>query len=206
MSKPDPASALSSATDRVEVPPPSPSRLLLVRHAESTWNALRRIQGQMDPPLSAHGRVQARELAARLAAEALARAVGLEPVFEPALREIMLGAWEGKNREELLREYPEEWAAWVREPSWDLVPGGEGAQPFERRVGRALGEILGRHPTGDVLCVTHGGVIQVALLSVVGRRSHGQFPFRIDNASLSIIQWAGGRAAITAVNDTCHLA
>jgi probable phosphoglycerate mutase len=178
----------------------------------------------MDPPLSPRGLAQARELALRLAghrlagfycsdllrarqtAEPIARALGLAPVLEPALREIGLGAWEGKSREELLREYPEQWAAWVREPSWDLIPGGEGAQAFERRVGRILGEILDRHPAGDVLCVTHGGVIQVALLSVVGRRSHGQFPFRIDNASLSVIQWAGDQAAITAVNDTCHLA
>jgi broad specificity phosphatase PhoE len=178
----------------------------------------------MDPPLSARGRAQAGDLAARLAgrqlsgfycsdllrarqtAEIIAEAVDLQPVLEPGLREIMLGAWEGKSREELRREYPEEWASWVREPSWDLIPGGEGAQPFEQRVGRVLREILNRHPAGDVLCVTHGGVIQVALLSVVGRRSHGQFPFLIDNASLTVIQWAGTQAVITAVNDTCHLA
>lgn len=149
MSKPGPASASNLATNLVEPSPSSPSRLLLVRHAESTWNALRRIQGQMDPPLSPRGRAQARGLAVRLAgcrlagfycsdllrarqtAEVIAEAVGLRPVPEPGLREIMLGAWEGRSREELLREYPEEWAAWVREPSWDLIPGGEGAQPFE---------------------------------------------------------------------------
>jgi len=194
-----------------------------VRHGESTWNAARRIQGQLDPPLSERGFGQAREVAARLrghplvgfyasdlcrcwqTAEPIAEAVGMQPGAETGLREVMLGDWEGKTREELMVEYPEEWEAWVREPSWDLVPGGEGALPFERRVEAVLGAIQSRHPQGDVLCVTHGGVIQVALMTVVGRRSSGLFPFVIGNASLTVIQRANGRTVVTAVNDTCHL-
>ena len=42
------------------------SRLLLLRHGQSEWNALRRWQGQADPPLSELGRLQAAEAAARL--------------------------------------------------------------------------------------------------------------------------------------------
>ena len=48
--------------DRIVVP----SRLLLVRHGESTWNAARRMQGQLDPPLSDLGAVQARAIAERM--------------------------------------------------------------------------------------------------------------------------------------------
>src|SRR5215471_18946435 len=91
----------------------APSRLLLVRHGESTWNAGRRIQGQLDPPLSARGSTQAQEVAerfvghrlvglycsdlvrARRTAELIGEAAGLAPVDEPGLREISLGAWEG---------------------------------------------------------------------------------------------------------------
>ncbi|MCB0988696.1 MAG: histidine phosphatase family protein, partial [Acidimicrobiales bacterium] len=35
------------------------TRILLVRHGESTWNADGRWQGQADPPLSDLGRSQA---------------------------------------------------------------------------------------------------------------------------------------------------
>ena len=45
------------------------SRLWLIRHAESTWNAAGRWQGQADPPLSEKGRAQARQLAESLRAE-----------------------------------------------------------------------------------------------------------------------------------------
>ena len=38
-------------------------RLILLRHGESNWNAEGRMQGTADPPLSAAGRAEARELA-----------------------------------------------------------------------------------------------------------------------------------------------
>ena len=201
----------------------APSRLLLVRHGESTWNAARRTQGQCDPPLSERGVAQAREVAERLAgrsvagfycsdlvrarhtAELIASAIGVEPVPEPGLREVGLGAWEGRTREELMDEFPELWARWAVEPSWDLVPGGEGDVPFTERVVGTLGRLRERHPHGDVVCVTHGGVIQVALLDVVGRPSRGFFHFLIENCSLTVIQRNRHRTVVTAVNDTCHL-
>ena len=65
------------------------------------------------------------------------------------------------------------------------MPGGEGPAAFEARVSAALDAIFERHPQGDVLVVTHGGVIQVALHRVVGRPSHGLFPFKIQNASIT---------------------
>jgi 2,3-bisphosphoglycerate-dependent phosphoglycerate mutase len=201
----------------------APSRLLLVRHGESTWNADRRIQGQLDPPLTERGLAQAQEVAerftghrlerlycsdlvrARQTAEVIGAAVGLEPVLEPGLREIALGAWEGRTREELMEEYPELWERWSREPDWDIVPGGEGAAPFARRVNATLARLRERHPAGDVLCVSHGGVIQVAVLDVVGRASRGMFPFLIENCSMTVIQRTARRTVVTAVNDTCHL-
>src|SRR5215472_13058737 len=50
----------------------APSRLLLVRHGESTWNAGGRIQGQLDPPLTERGLAQAQEVAERFAGHRLA--------------------------------------------------------------------------------------------------------------------------------------
>jgi broad specificity phosphatase PhoE len=142
---------------------------------------------------------------ARQTAELIATTVGTEPLPEPGLREIALGAWEGKTREELIDEFPDLWARWALQPDWDLVPGGEGAAPFADRVNGTLRRIRECHPSGDVVCVTHGGVIQVALLDVVGKASRGIFPFLIENCSLTVIQRTRRRTVVTTVNDTCHL-
>lgn len=199
------------------------SRLLLVRHGESTWNRERRVQGQLDPPLTERGQEQAREIADRLAghgvvamycsdlrrvqqtARPIAEAVDAEPVTVVDLREISLGEWEGKTSDELEAEYPEAWDQWTRRPSWDQVPGGEGQAAFEQRVHRAVDAMFAANPVGDILCVTHGGVIQVALSRVVGRSVDGIFPFLIENCSLSVFQRTQRGMVITAVNDTCHL-
>lgn len=201
----------------------SPTRLLLVRHGESIWNREHRIQGQLDPPLSDDGRRQAARLGRRLAgrrfagfyssdlkraletSQAIGQAAGAQPTPMLELREIFLGEWEGLRTDEIAERYPEAWARWRREPSWDLVPGGEGAAPFESRVGSAFDQIFERHRDGDVLVVTHGGVIQVALHQAVGRPSHGLFPFRIQNASISVIERRDGRLIVSGVNDVGHL-
>lgn len=200
-----------------------PLRLYFIRHGTSTWNDERRIQGQLDPPLSEGGREQVRKLGerfrdtqvdafyssdlarARDTAAAIARQIGREPELVPELREIALGEWEGLKREEIMARYPEEWARWAAQQSWDIMPGGEGTQAFEARVGAAIERIIQRHPSGRVLIVTHGGVIQVALLRVVGRSSNGLFPFTIENTSVTVLEGAPDRLVVGRVNDTCHL-
>jgi len=194
-----------------------------VRHGESIWNAERRIQGQLDPPLSDQGRRQAERLGRRLAGRRLAGfyssdltraletaqliggSIGLEPEPAPSLREIYLGEWEGLRTDEIATRYPEVWSRWTEEPDWDLVPGGEGAARFEARAGAAIDDLFRRHPHGEVLVVTHGGVIQVALHRVVGRGSRGLFQFRIHNTSISVIERRNGRVVIGGVNDIGHL-
>ncbi len=196
---------------------------MLVRHGQSTWNREHRIQGQLDPPLSTEGRRQAELVGRRLAgrriegfyasdlkrawetAQAIGAAIGHVPEALPGLREIYLGEWEGLRTDELAQRFPDAWARWNEEPDWDLVPGGEGAEPFESRVAAALDVIFERHTHGDVLVVTHGGVIQVALHRVVGRPSHGLFPFKIQNASISVVEKRDGRMIIDGSNDIAHL-
>ncbi len=204
-----------------------------MRHGESTWNHEHRIQGQLDPPLSDRGRAQAELLARRLAqrrpeaiyASDLKRAMetaapvgallGMPVQPVAGLREIYLGQWEGLHTAELAERFPEAWAGWTSEPNWDLVPGGEGAAAFESRVGAVLEELMDRHPHGDAIVVTHGGVIQIALHRIVGKPSRGLFPFRISNASITVIErtfdparFVGqrdGRLVIAGVNDVGHL-
>jgi broad specificity phosphatase PhoE len=197
--------------------------LVLVRHGQSTWNREHRIQGQLDPPLSDEGRRQAARLGKRLTgrrfvgfyssdlqrametAKLAGQALRIEPTPMPEIREIFLGGWEGLRTDELAGRFPQAWARWVEEPDWDLVPGGEGSAAFEARVDAALHSLFARHREGDVLVVTHGGVIQIALHRVVGRPGRGIFPFRIQNASVSVIEKRDDRLVVSGVNDTGHL-
>jgi broad specificity phosphatase PhoE len=209
--------------DPPEATRPAPARLVLARHAQSTWNGLGKIQGQLDPPLSERGREQAERLAERLGgrrwsgfycsdlarcretAAPIAGRIGKEPQPLADLREIYLGEWEGLTRHDLEARYPQLWERWLHQPDWDIVPGGESARAFERRVDAVLKRLLEKHPEGDVLVVTHGGVIQVALGHTVGRNSGGLFPFRIGNASITTIEHGPQRLIISSVNDVCHL-
>ena len=115
------------------------TRILLVRHGETDWNATGRIQGHNDTPLNAAGRQQALRAAQRLALQPvrglyssdLARAyetamiigepLGLTVVTSPRLRERRYGAWEGLTAAEIQARYPEQFAMW-RARSTDFAP------------------------------------------------------------------------------------
>lgn len=206
-------------------------RLLLVRHAETIWNAAGRIQGQVDPPLSELGRRQCRLLAKRFAglsvdaifssdlqraattAEAVAEAAGSRVTIATGLREVALGEWEGADRESLARRWPELFARWVQQPSWDLVPGGEGEAAFRARVAETLDEVLASGARTAVL-VTHIGVIRL-LLSVAFDlpRVALRRPWMIENTSITAVladapleRWTASEVVVHAINDTHHLA
>lgn len=147
-----------------------PAQLLLVRHGQSSWNAEGRWQGDDDPPLSTLGVRQARHAAQHLGgfdavvASDLQRAIvtatiiadelGIGPVHtEPALRERCAGEFQGLTRPEIEERFPGYLAARRRPPGW------EPDEHLLARARRALHRIAEAVPGGDVLVVTHGGLV-----------------------------------------------
>ena len=157
------------------------TRILLVRHGESEWNATGRWQGQADPPLTELGRRQAKAAAsalgpigtiaasdlqrARDTAQIIADELGLESVaIDPGLRERDAGAWSGLTRADIHRHWPgylpddparrPRAAQAIRRP-----PGWEADEALLARGLAALGRLAARVGEGDALVVTHGGLV-----------------------------------------------
>ena len=146
------------------------ARILLVRHGQSEWNASGRWQGQADPPLSELGEEQAVAAAkavgivdaiyasdlvrAHHTAELVAGQLGADVVVAPNLRERSAGEWEGRTRAEI----EERWPGFLE--SGRRPAGYEPDDSVLERVLTALEAIAGAHD-GDVLVVTHGGVVRV---------------------------------------------
>lgn len=200
------------------------TKLIVIRHAETTWNRDKRMQGTTDTPLSDVGREQALALGRRLAgrhfsalyssdlsrardtARAIAEHAGRELVIDPRLQERRFGIFEGLLATEIMSRYPEEHARFAsRDPDYE-VPGGESARDFTRRCIGCLSEIAGRHRGEEVVVVTHGLVLD-ALYRAAHRLEHGApRPVPLINASVNLFGYEGGDWSMEVWGDVSHLA
>jgi probable phosphoglycerate mutase len=150
------------------------SDLFLVRHGQTEWNLVPRIQGDSDSPLTALGIEQARAAgrllrsvpaarSAALIASPLGRAgstariiageLGLAPeriAIEPRLREVSWGAWDGRSRDEIEAIQPGGWQRLQRD--WSFAP--EGGEPYQHAADRLRDWLMSL--VGPVIAVTHG--------------------------------------------------
>ncbi|MYM19144.1 histidine phosphatase family protein [Brevibacterium sp. 5221] len=154
-------------------------RLFLVRHGQTAYNAQRRFQGQIDVALNERGEAQAQAIAAHLAAtesidrivasdltrarqtaQAIGRAAGVDVEFDPGLREITVGEWEGLDRDEIHAQWPDLLAEW--NAGADMrPPGGESRNEAGRRVADAVERLVDQAGEDEVLViVAHGAVIR----------------------------------------------
>lgn len=183
-------------------------RILLARHGQTSWNALGRLQGHTDIALDDTGRDQARALAtavagigvrtvwtsdldrARETGAIVAAALGLPvPRTEPELRERRFGVFEGLTREQCAAQHPDAWRAWLAKTS--APPGGEPLEEAVARMARALERIAVREE-GPALVVSHGGVMRLWLMDVLGE----QIPL-IANGATYLVDHDGTRFSIT---------
>ncbi len=160
-------------------------RLLVVRHAQSVWNAAGRWQGWSDAPLSEVGAEQARQAGRALAGTSpgamassdLARARSTLALIadelgyagpltaDADLRELDLGEWNGLTNDEIAAVWPAELDA-RRAGRLEDVPGGEDAAVFAGRCLRALARTAAGG-ADETVVVAHGGVI-IALEKALG--------------------------------------
>jgi probable phosphoglycerate mutase len=123
-----------------------PTRLLVIRHGQSEWNAVGRWQGRADVALDQAGRLQAAEAAlvlgtfdgvwasdlqrAQLTAMIIAEILGIGPVLTDArLSETDVGPWEGLTQ----REVEEGWPGFLAERRRP-----EGFEPYDEAAERML--------------------------------------------------------------------
>jgi len=155
--------------------------LLLVRHGQIAANTARIWHGSTDSPLTEHGHGEARRTAEYLArtrpraralytspllrtrqtAAAIGAELGLEPVAVPGLAEYGIGELEGTSYDVLMNELD-----FFKRISSDLhfaPPGGETPHQVMTRTTAALSEIARAHRGEEVVVVSHGAALGIAV-------------------------------------------
>ena len=157
------------------------TKLLLVRHGQSEWNARGRWQGKANPPLTDLGKEQALIAAKKLpdfsilASSDLVRARETAEIFakahdkdsndiliEPQVQERDAGEFSGLTRDEIDKKFP----GYLAQNRWPS--GWEPDDVLIKRLREGLGRIIASSTESDsIVVVTHGGCIY-ALESLLG--------------------------------------
>ena len=161
-------------------------RLVLLRHGQTAWNRIDRVQGQTDVELDESGHAQAAAAApamaglrptllwssdlarARQTAAHVAKETDLEPVFDERLREFALGSREGLTHAEYAAAAPEEYSGF-RRGDFGVVADGERTAAVRQRMTEVAREAVDRVAPGEVaVLVSHGAAIRVGVAGLLG--------------------------------------
>lgn len=195
------------------------TRIYLLRHGQVAGYEEKRYNGQADVPLTAEGEAQFGLLQLRLqkkaisavyssdlsrcqrGAKLIAASHDLEVTVDVQLRELNIGAWEGKTWNELQAEFPQEWQARLANIVNYQVPQGESLADLAARVYPVIAGIVTAHLGEEVVVVAHGGVNRVILLGAIGAPLHRIFALEQNYGCLNIIDYyADGNAVVQLLN------
>ncbi len=199
------------------------ARLFLVRHGITDHNSSHKFLGHTDVELSDEGFRQVEKLRdrmvkekfdviyssdlkrARSTAEVISAGHNTEIISCSELREINYGETESLTYGEIKQRYPE-LAEAISNLSPELsFPGGESLQGFITRTLKFLDRLEERSPEQRILIVAHGGPMRTLLCDLLGVGQNYWRTFRLDNASLSIVDTYPQRTILSLLNDTSHL-
>ncbi len=184
--------------------------ICLIRHGETEWNKLGRIQGTTDVPLNETGKQQARACKDHLDGEAwdvivtspLKRAKETAEIINETLRlpfvemkefqEKHFGKAEGMTADERYGLFPDK-----------NYPGQEQLEEFHGRLSTGLTELHERFSNQRVLVVAHGGVIN----AILGQLAYGEYDgdIRLQNGGMNHLSYTSERWEIQHYNVVDHL-
>jgi len=197
---------------------PSKTLIGLLRHGITLWNEEKRIQGSMDSPLSEHGKEVTKAWARQLVSEKWDRIVAsdlkrvretvtilntslkLPLFFEPRLREMHWGSWEGLPIKDI---YSQE-ATLVEEmvqAGWEFrPPQGESRKEALTRAKIGINNAVSRWSGEKILVVCHLGIIKCLICDSVGSSFlPGETP-SISKDSLHLLEVENARISCLKLN------
>lgn len=203
------------------------TEIVLIRHGETDWNRVRRLQGHLDVELNAYGRKQAQAVAqalasevphaiyasdlsrARATAQAIADIHGMRVRVDGALRERCYGAFEGLMYDEIIAHFPEAFAKWQAHALHARFPAGERTaetlHEFSQRAVSAVSAIAERHVGEKIVIVSHGGVLDCLYRAAHAMPISAPREFDVKNAAINRLRWQPTKWQMVQWADIAHL-
>jgi len=182
-------------------------KLHLIRHGQTDWNAIRRIQGQSESVLTPLGRQQAEALGVEITqhnineaycsssvrtretADKLFKNSNIKVNYLDDLREIHLGPWEGRLYDEIEVETPADFHHFWQQPHLFSVKGAETFLELQQRGLKALSAIFEQSQQEEVAIVSPGAMIKSVLCHYEGKSLSSLWdPPYLQNCAHSILQ------------------
>ncbi len=205
----------------------SPTRVILVRHGQSTYNQEKRIQGRSDlSVLTEKGQADARLLGQTLAPLAIAsiytsplqRAQQTAAIIQTYinaplknvedLREIDLPPWEGLHKDQVKAEYPDEYYQWKHHPAeFTMTREGQTFQPVISLFAQARRFWQELPKTGEtILIVAHNAINRALLATALGIPPAYYHHIQQSNCCINVLNFLGqGGVQLESLNQTAHL-
>ena len=199
------------------------TRIILIRHGETTWNIEGRYQGQEDTPLSPRGLEQGHLLAEGLRNIPLDLCISsplqrsfqtckfcadlhdLEVQADTRLLEINHGAWEGVLAGDIAATYPLEFEQWHSQPHLVQMPGGENLEDVRIRVRAAFDDYVAKYPDKTILVAAHDAVNKAIICDILGLGMEHFWQVKQDNTCINVLEYNDGVWRLVLLNSTNHL-
>jgi len=201
--------------------------IILIRHGETDWNRVRRLQGHWDIALNELGHRQASALAlalssekptaiyasdlqrARDTAQAVADRHPITVSIDARLRERCYGAFEGLLYDDIDGHFPQAFAQWQARELHARFPAGERQaetlHEFSARAVAVVTELAQRHDNEKIIIVSHGGVLDCVYRAAYGMDLLVERQFDMKNAAINRLHWNGTQMTVLQWADVAHL-
>ncbi|MGB0562362.1 MAG: histidine phosphatase family protein [Spirulinaceae cyanobacterium] len=192
------------------------TRVIIVRHGQSTYNAQKRIQGRCDESiLTPLGQAQAQKVATALQGLPIAavyhsplqRATQTAQVIvntldglptlahDENLREIDLPLWEKLTKQDVTERFPEAYRQWKAEPNeFCMEVNGQPHYPVRSLYAQAQDfwqTLLPKHADQTILIVAHNGINRCLLMSAIGIHPSRYQSIQQSNCCINILNFTG---------------
>lgn len=202
------------------------AKVLLLRHAQTTFSKANRFTGASDIPLNETGTTQAQLLSDRLqaakqqvtcvyssslrrsveTADIIARRYSLPVQRVPAFNELDYGLWEGLTRSDVLEKFPDEYKKWLDNPGLVAPPGGETGESVAQRAMPALSEFVAQSENDTIIIVAHKAVNRVLICLGLGiPLARSRVAVAQEEACLNVLVFDSSTGMLLKkLNDTSH--
>ena len=127
-----------------------------------------------------------------------------DPIPDQRLKEINHGEWEGKTKEQIKQEYPDQLHFWKTEPETVTFPQGEKLDQVLQRSFEFL-DLITKYSHQRVAIVTHDTVIRSLLTKFLLRELKDIWLYQLDAGGYSVIEWNGKFKQVIKINANEHL-